>query len=97
MSQYEVRVSLVAREKLLTLPETSFKKVRKLISTLREMPYGGSVYDPVYEAARPPFECRVAYAGKYGLYYTVHDEEALIYLRFVEDQTMDPRLRFKGR
>ena len=97
MSQYDVRVSPAARKKLLTLPESSFKKIQKLISTLRGMPCVGTVYDPVYEAAKPPFECRVAYAGRYGLYYTVHEDEGLLYIRFVEDQSMDPRLRFRGR
>lgn len=97
MSGYDIRVSPAARSRLLTMPKASFEKVRALIGSLQAMPYRGSVYDPTYEAARPPFECRVVYAGRQGIYYTVHEDEHLVYIRFIEDQRRDPRRRFGER
>lgn len=94
MSAYQVRVSPAARRKLLTMPKASFEKVRKTIDLLQTTPYRGSVYDPTYEAARLPFICRVVYVKKWGIYYTVHDDEHLVYIRYLEDQRRDPRKRF---
>lgn len=94
MSGYAIRLSPAARRRLLTIPRASYEKVSALIDSLQTMPYRGRVYDPIYDAARLPFECRVAYSGQHGVYYTVHDSERLVYIRYIEDQRRDPRRRF---
>ena len=95
MIGYAIRLSPAARSRLLTISKTSYKKVSALIDSLQNMPCMGRVYDPIYDAARLPFECRVAYSGQYGVYYTVHDSEHLVYIRYIEDQRRDPHRRFE--
>ena len=55
----------------------------------------GSIYDPAYEAARPPVECRVVYAGHYGIYYSIgQDLDSPVVVFSIEDQRRDPSTRF---
>lgn len=97
MRAYAIRVSESARRSLLTLSDASFARVSSSIERLKTMSQLGRSYEPVYDAARPPFSCRVLYAGHFGLYYTVDEGAHEVYLRYVEDQRMNPRTRFKGR
>ena len=97
MSAYAIRVSPAARASLLALTDTAFQTVSARIDLLSTTPYLGGRYDPSYEAARPPFECRVTYAGAYGLYYSVDEDAREVYLRYVENQRMNPARRFQGR
>ncbi len=69
------------------------KKILRILDTLLEI---GRVYDPDYEAMRLPFEVRVAYAGRYGVYYTVDEEEHQVIVFAIEDQRRNPLNRFYG-
>lgn len=97
MTPWDVRVSPVARQSLLALPDTAFGRVSDTIELLRSTPLLGREYRPSYEAARLPFPCRVIYVGYYGLYYTADEETHGLYLRFIEDQRMDPKRCFTER
>ena len=82
---------------MLTLPDHPFLDVSDGVLLLTRNPELGRVYDPLYEAARPPMELRVIYTGHYGIYYTPDHERKLIRVHFIEDQRMDPASRFSGR
>ena len=97
MTPWSVCVSPMARGSLLALSDAAFADVSEAIELLRTTPYLGSEYQPAYEAALLPFACRVTYVGNYGIYYTPDDEKRELYVRFIEDQRMDPRRRFQGR
>ncbi len=73
-----------------------FAKVDKMLLILDTLPEIGRVYDPDYEAMRLPFEVRVAYAGRYGVYYTVDEEERQVIVFAIEDQRRNPLNRFYG-
>jgi len=68
--------------------------VNRSIEILGTLPYLGRAYDPVYEAAKPPFDLLVAYASHYGIYYVVEEEQHQIHMYFIEDQRRDPMTRF---
>lgn len=94
---YKVRLSEAAEIIYRDLHGTkAFFKIKKIIETLDTVPEIGRVYDPNYPAARPPFEMRVTYAGRYGIYYIVEEEECLVRIMFIEDQRRDPLNRFYG-
>ena len=97
MSGYAIRVGPSARRGLLALSDANFQRVSKLVDMLRDAPRLGHVYEPTYSAARLPFECRVCYAGRYGVYYTVDDSLGEVYVRYLEDQRGDPLMRFTER
>lgn len=73
-----------------------FNKVRKLVELLDILPEIGHIYDPDYPAARTPFEMRVAYAGRYGIYYVIDEPSHEVRVLFIEDQRRDPLNRFYG-
>lgn len=52
------------------------RRVDKMLDILDTVPDIGGPYDPVYEAAKPPFELKVVYAGHYGIYYRVLEDLA---------------------
>ncbi len=56
----------------------------------------GAVYDPVYEAARPPHEVRVTYAGHFGIYYTYDEDTGALAVEYLEDCRRDPSRRFEN-
>lgn len=68
--------------------------VNRSISALKTLPYIGRSYDPVYEAAKPPFDLLVAYAGHDGIYYVVEEDLRQVHVYFIEDQRRDPMRRF---
>ena len=70
------------------------RHIDKVLDILDTVPEIGSPYDPVYEAARPPFEVRVAYAGHYGVYYRILEAARQVHVYFIEDQRRDPLSRF---
>lgn len=69
-------------------------RVRCGLEALRIAPAMGAVYDPVYEAARPPHEVRATYAGHFGTYYTVDDACSTVNVEYLEDVRRDPMGRF---
>ena len=39
----------------------------------------------------------MSYSGRFGIYYTVDHEAAMVYIHYIEDQRMDPKTRFVHR
>lgn len=94
---YTVKLSDLARLVYSSISsKKDFAKVRKMIHLLDTLPEIGRVYDPDYPAARPPFEIRVAFAGRYGIYYIVEEADQCVRILFIEDQRRDPLNRFYG-
>lgn len=92
----EVRLTDEAYFAYADLPgDRLFARVDALLGSLGEFPYYGQEYDPAYPAARPPFPCRVAYCGRYGVYYRVLEDEGVVEVLAIEDQRRDPRARFR--
>ena len=97
MTSYAIRIGSSARNSLLSLSEAAFEQVSGAIDALSTMPMRGRIYEPTYEAAQLPFSCRVLFVGTYGIYYTVFEDVHEVYVRYLEDQRMDPKWRFTGR
>lgn len=94
---YTVKLSEAARIAYQSIPsKKDFAKVRKMVHLLDTLPEIGRTYDPDYPAARPPFEMRVAFAGRYGVYYRVEEADETVRILFIEDQRRDPLNRFYG-
>lgn len=68
----------------------------KDLKLLETTPFLGRVYDPVYNASRPPFQCRVLYCAHYGIYYTVDSQEHTVLVFALEDQRRNPETRFSS-
>lgn len=69
-------------------------RIDRLIEFLADHPYYGQVYDPYYEASRPPVPCRVFYCGHVGVYYHVNDPDRIITVLAMVDQRRNPLGRF---
>ena len=94
---YRVVLSPCAHQARFTIAAKSDRqKVKKMLQLLDTVPEIGRVYDPDYPAAQPPFEMRVTFAGRYGIYYTVEEAEKTVRVLFIEDQRRDPLNRFYG-
>ena len=65
-----------------------------MLLLLDTVPYIGQIYDPSYPASRPPFQLRMVFAGRYGIYYVVDEAERRVDMLFIEDQRRDARYRF---
>lgn len=76
--------------------ERLFKRVDHDLGLLEKTPYLGREYDPAYEAARPPFPCRVLYCGHYGIYYRVVEDARTVVVFAIEDQRRNPVERFSS-
>lgn len=74
--------------------KADLKAVNGIIDVLDTVPGVGRLYDPLYDAAKPPFEILVAYAGSYGVYYVVDEGKDEVHVYFIEDQRGDPLKRF---
>ena len=70
------------------------RRIDGVLTVLDTVPGIGRTYDPLYEAARPPEDVMVAYAGHYGIYYEVCETKRIVYVYYIEDQRRDPRSRF---
>lgn len=92
----EVRLTDEAYFAYVDLPSDAvLARVDSLLETLGEFPWFGQEYDPAYPAARPPVPCRVAFCGRYGIYYRVLEDEGAVEVLAIEDQRRDPRSRFR--
>lgn len=78
-------------------PESVYRRVNDALDVLAAFPWYGSVYDPYYEAARPPAPCRVLFIGRYGLYYVIDEEKQTVTVLAIEDERRDPLGRFGER
>lgn len=76
-------------------PERLFEHVAHDLSLLETTPFLGREYDPAYEAARPPFACRVMFCEHLGIYYCVNEEERRVVVFAIEDQRRNPTERFE--
>lgn len=75
-------------------PDEVYARIGSLIDFLAGHPYYGEEYDPAYEAARPPIDCRVFFCARYGVYYHVDEERRLITVLAIENQRRNPMNRF---
>ncbi len=97
MNAREVVVTDEARLQLANIPsDKDYADVKRMLGVLGIICSAGSIYDPAYEAARPPVECRVVYAGHYGIYYSIgQDLDSPVVVFSIEDQRRDPLTRFE--
>ena len=83
-----------------------YARIGNLIDFLAEHPYFGEEYDPYYQAAFPPIDCRVCgrngncgrrvfFCAHYGVYYHVDVEQRNISILAIEDHRKNPLSRFK--
>lgn len=94
---YTVRLSEVAENMYRHLGATPFfPKLRKMVELLDTVPEIGRVYDPEYPASRPHAPVRVTCAGRYGIYYTVHEDAHEVIVINIEDQRRNPLNRHFG-
>ena len=56
----------------------------------------GSVYDPIYESARPPHEVRVTFVARHGIYYVFDEESGEVRVEYLEDCRRNLLGKFKG-
>ena len=71
-----------------------YVRIGTLLDFVAEHPYYGQEYDPYYESALPPVECRVFFCGKYSAYYHVDENRRIITVLAIEDQRRNPLARF---
>ena len=96
-SHRPVVISQLAQDQLAAIPSDAlYLQVKDAILRLSQFPLLGRLYDPGYDAARPPVTCRVLYAGRYGVYYTGFDAppDVPLVVLAVEDERRDPMRRF---
>lgn len=72
-----------------------YRRMGELLGNLASFPRYGQEYDPYYDASRPPAPCRVAFCGRYGIYYHVDDESHTVTVLAIEDERRDPKTRFR--
>lgn len=91
----QVLIAPVARDAIRAIgSKADAKSVRRRLLILPYVPEIGHVYDPVYEAARPPHDVLVTYAGHYGIYYVYDADSNRISVEYILDQRTDPTTRF---
>lgn len=95
LKHYEVEFSESAQSALLDVSSRDDAlKVRRRLLMVEVAPGMGVVYDPVYESSMPDHEVRVTFAGHYGLYYLINDEESKVIVEYVEDCRRNPLNKF---
>ncbi len=75
-------------------PDDVYARIGALIDFLAEHPYYGEEYDPAYNAARPPIDCRVFFCARYGVYYHIDEEKLIITILAIENLRRNPMNRF---
>lgn len=95
--RYSITFTASAAKSYQAIGGTARRKANNALDALAIAPGLGMRYDPYYEAARLPFDVRVVYAGYYGIYYDYDEQKRIIYVRFIEDERMDPLSRFSAR
>lgn len=93
--EFSVALTDEAFYALAALPtDRLFLHVEQNLELLKTSPYLGREYDPVYEATRPPFPCRVLLCEHYGIYYRVYESDLRITVFAIVDQRRNPMERF---
>lgn len=96
-ARFEVLMSDEAYLTFVALPsDRLFEHVAHNIQLLETSPLLSRIYDPAYEAKRPPFECRILYCEHYGIYYVVDDDALTIHVLAIEDQRRNPLNRLSS-
>lgn len=77
--------------------ERVFARIEAYEDLLASYPYLGSVYDPEYEAARPPIPCRHISIPDtpFTLYYVVDDERQTVTVFYIDFAAANPTERFR--
>lgn len=92
---HEVILSLTAEKALSMIgSRADLKAVDSILQALGTTPRIGRVYDPLYEAAKPETPVLIAYAGHYGIYHDIDENDLQVNVVFIEDQRTDPMKRF---
>lgn len=95
--EYEVVLSSDALFVYLNMPfSADADAVDAKLGLLARFPYLGRHYDPLYKAARPPFDLFVTLAGHYSIYYEVSEDTRTVSVAYLEDQRRNPANRFTG-
>lgn len=95
MPGYKVRLARSAADRVINITsKDDARRVASRLQALQTFPYQGAPYDPAYAAARPPHPVRATFAGRFGIYYTVDDNNCLVNVEYIEDCRMDPTNRF---
>lgn len=74
----------------------AYERVDSYRRILSSFPQAGAVYDPYYEASKPPVDCRyITVAGTpFTLYYAINERNKTVDVFSIEHQRMDPRSLF---
>lgn len=92
---YEVILSPTAERAFKAVrSRVDMKRIDRVLSILDTVPGIGRNYDPLYDAAQPPEDIKVVYAGHYGIYYQVDESLAEVHVYYIEDQRRDQMIRF---
>lgn len=95
---YEVLYARQFHEQMAELPDSTYNRIEHSIDVLASNPGLLREYDPPYEAAIPPVDCKWYFVpGSYKVVYLTIDEK-LRQLRFLflGDTREDPLRRFDG-
>lgn len=96
MSAYNVRLTWSAQTTLDNI--ASKKDVERLLirlDALKIFPYMGTSYNPMYPSSMPPHELKVTYVSHYGIYYSIVENDKLVYVEYIEDSYKNPFNKFR--
>ena len=97
-TDYKVRYAKSVLEFMRTEIQTrkAYERVDSYRTLLASFPEAGAVYNPYYEAARPPIECRyITVPGTlFTLYYAVDEKAKAVNVFSIEHQRVNPRSLF---
>lgn len=97
-ADYKVRYAKSVLEFMRTEIQTrkAYDSVDSYRTILASFPEAGAVYDPYYEAVRPPIECcYITVPGTpFTLYYAVDEQAKTVSVFSIEHRRMNPRSLF---
>ena len=93
---YEVLLTPEAEQAYINVSsKVDLKQLDAMLDVLDTVPGIGRLYDPIYPAARPDIDnLQVVFAGHYGVYYVVDEQNKRVMVLAIEDQRRDPLARF---
>lgn len=93
---YEVLYVRQFHEQMMELPDSLYDRIEHSIDALTENPGLLRDYDPPYEAAFPPVECKWYFVPNTSkiLYLMLDDEAKRMVFLFLGDTREDPKHRF---
>lgn len=97
MALYKVVLAPSVVEALLDISsKQAAERISERLRALARFPLMGSVYDPIYESARPPHEVRVTFVPRHGIYYVFDEESREVRVEYLEDCRRNPLGKFEG-